>query len=496
MTGPAAARLDLGEIEDGIALPGLLSVCKDAVPPTTSIDLLEMAKITRPQWREGLDHEALLQWSAGRSVSEEDASGPSLCLLLLNTAPTAGENRTVLANPSTLKFLHSHFGVSLSFLDCLGPIQWGAPSGNACYDQCDEDGTVNALYHFITERCLCDVWFSHQRRTQRTTYIISNCAANARARILQCAFSNEHPALLRPMMIDAFLADAASESLKSTLQAARARLLQYEHPGVSGVSRIPPKLFPQIFQSLHQLSKTWHILYENLINHEEALAFILKVHDVHIQSAYPRPPLTCDGVSSKPNHDAMHFLSTRNTVWKRWVGNYNARTQIRINLYFNLASQGDNKTNLEIARTSRKIAEATLRDSSSMITIATMTMLFLPSTFVSAVLSMAFFTNGSDEAGRPILAVLPQWWIFPATTIPLKALVFIIWRVWQRKRLAQDVHTRKEEEKGDGKIEHDFMELEAAPSSEFAPNPERSGSFGFSIGYWPRLRMPNTHSIT
>ena len=79
----------------------------------------------------------------------------------------------------------------------------------------------------------------------------------------------------------------------------------------------------------------------------------------------------------------MEYLQSRNQIWKRWVSNYNARTQIRINLYFNLASQGDNKVNIEIAKISKKIAEATLRDSSSMITIATMTMIFLPGTFVS-----------------------------------------------------------------------------------------------------------------
>ena len=147
----------------------------------------------------------------------------------------------------------------------------------------------------------------------------------------------------------------------------------------------------------------------------------------------------------------MQYLITRNTIWKRWVGNYNTRTQIRINLYFNLASQVDNKTNIgiaktniEIANTSREIASATLRDSSSMITIATMTMLFLPGTFVSAILSMAFFNNGTDTSGHPTLTVLPQWWIFPVATIPLTLLVFGLWRIWQQNRLKQRTHADAE----------------------------------------------------
>lgn len=72
ITEPAEARPELGKIEDGIASPGLLSVCRDPMPSETSIDSLETEKITRPQWREGLDQESLVQWSAGRSVGKED----------------------------------------------------------------------------------------------------------------------------------------------------------------------------------------------------------------------------------------------------------------------------------------------------------------------------------------------------------------------------------------------------------------------------------------
>ena len=296
---------------------------------------------------------------------------------------------------------------------------------------------TNALYHFHSDDSPCDVWFSQDKANQKTTYIISNCSAKARIRILLCADSSESLSLLCPMVVDTILADAASERLKTDLQDARGRLLTYEK---RGASQIPTEQINDTFQSLHSLSQTWHILYENLIDHEEALAFVLAVHDhMNRRSAMP----SSDYPTS--NNEAMRFLQTRNTIWKRWCGNYNARTQIRINLYFNLASQGDNKINIEIANTSKKIAEATLRDSSSMITIATMTMIFLPGTFVSAVLSMVFFNNGTDASGNPTLEVLPQWWIFPVTTVPLTLLVFVLWRIWQQKRLNQKVHADAEQ---------------------------------------------------
>lgn len=87
------------------------------------------------------------------------------------------------------------------------------------------------------------------------------------------------------------------------------------------------------------------------------------------------------------NTESILFLSSQIYIRKRWAANYNTRTKIRIDLFFNLASQGDNRTNLKIANTSKIIAEATLKDSSSMITIAAVTMIFLRGTFVSVSIS-------------------------------------------------------------------------------------------------------------
>ena len=101
-------------------------------------------------------------------------------------------------------------------------------------------------------------------------------------------------------------------------------------------------------------------------------------------------------------HDSFAYIVSKTNTLRRWVVNYTERTGIRINLFFNVATQSDSRTNLEIARLSSKIAVSTQRDSSSMITCASLyvywsslysntsifrmaavTMLFLPGTFVS-----------------------------------------------------------------------------------------------------------------
>ena len=427
--------------EKGICSAAYLRACQNPTQPTTSIDVLEITKDeeSHVELQEGLDHDALVR----RFERLGDNKGPSLLMLFINFTPTPGGNRIVLASSETLKLLRDCFGVSLLFVDSLGPIQWGAKSGNACFNRYDDSGGVvqtDAFYHFHTEDRPCDIWFSHHRPPkERTIYILSCCSIRAKMQIMCCALGNDHLSLLRPMMIDTFLADAASESLKAGMQSSRGTLMTYEN---HGASQLPTEPMQDTFQKLHQLSQNWHVLYENVIDNEEALAFVL---DIHKQFGTP-PGAQTSSFYQESNYEAMQYLLTRNTIQKRWVSNYNTRTQIRINLYFNLASQGDNRINIEIANTSKEIAKATLRDSSSMITIATMTMLFLPGTFVSAILSMVFFNNGTDTSGQPTLTVLPQWWIFPVTTIPLTLLVFGLWRIWQQKRLKQAAHADAEKQ--------------------------------------------------
>ncbi|KAL8945717.1 MAG: hypothetical protein Q9222_007782 [Ikaeria aurantiellina] len=112
-----------------------------------------------------------------------------------------------------------------------------------------------------------------------------------------------------------------------------------------------------------------------------------------------------------------------------------------MNLFFSISSQVDSRTNLEIANLTSTIAIDAQKDSSSMITIAAVTMVFLPGTFISAVFSMAFFNTGIDENGKATLQVSPLVWYFPVITIPLTIVVFIVWEIWRRKRQAKSIRT-------------------------------------------------------
>ena len=122
----AAARIGIGEVENGIASTAFLRACRDPSPPSTSIDVLEITKNEEPhtRWFQGLDHDALVRRCAESADGKATSKGPSLRILFLNITPLRGGNRIVLAHPKTLEFLRKNFSVSLLFLDCLGELSF------------------------------------------------------------------------------------------------------------------------------------------------------------------------------------------------------------------------------------------------------------------------------------------------------------------------------------------------------------------------------------
>ena len=67
------------------------------------------------------------------------------------------------------------------------------------------------------------------------------------------------------------------------------------------------------------------------------------------------------------------------------------------------------------------LAAATRRDSSSMKTIAIMTMVFLPGTFLAALFAMPPLRLDTS------LVVAHNFWIYWACFAPLTGLVFLVW---------------------------------------------------------------------
>ncbi|KAF8148426.1 hypothetical protein B0H34DRAFT_736999 [Crassisporium funariophilum] len=349
---------------------------------------------------------------------------------------------------TTAHWLRQRFNVTPLFFTCLISHKYFAKTGNACFTRRDKDGKCIALgavllavHESASERLLdglyrsssgfneqpAHIWFSHSLlKDQHSTYIIHQCSADAKRHILACAQGNNFSSLLRPLAIDGFLAEDALHGWGNELLAPRNSLISYENSSIAAFSSAASA---KAVEHLHSLSQTLHIISEDVSDLRDRLEYLHKVSIRLSELSVFQNAWHGESVA-----ESFEFLSSRASILSRWAFNYVERTGIRINLFMGLLAQGDSRVSLDIARLTGKISVATQKDSSSMITMAAVTMFFLPGTFVSALFSMVFFNTQPDDAGHPLLVVGPQWWLFPTITIPLTVFVFIIWIFWQRLR--------------------------------------------------------------
>ncbi|WPG99167.1 Hypothetical protein R9X50_00197800 [Acrodontium crateriforme] len=105
-------------------------------------------------------------------------------------------------------------------------------------------------------------------------------------------------------------------------------------------------------------------------------------------------------------------------------------------------SRRDNLLNLEMAAATAQVAEETRQDSAAMKTIAVLTLTFLPGTAVASFFSMNGMFNW--PAGKDGEIASPLLWIFFAVTIPLTIIIYLVWIVWFR--ISQKKYVKQHDE--------------------------------------------------
>ncbi|KAG0160511.1 hypothetical protein PDIDSM_8041 [Penicillium digitatum] len=94
------------------------------------------------------------------------------------------------------------------------------------------------------------------------------------------------------------------------------------------------------------------------------------------------------------------------------------RLQNEINLAFNIVSQRDNEISLQMAQHS-------LTDNTMMKTVAIVSMIYLPGTFVSGLFGMNFF-----DFDRESIGVSHDIWIYWLVTVSLTLATIFVWLLW------------------------------------------------------------------
>ena len=111
-----------------------------------------------------------------------------------------------------------------------------------------------------------------------------------------------------------------------------------------------------------------------------------------------------------------------------------------------IENKKDQRISIAIAKASRQIAVESKRDSSSMKTIAAVTMLFLPGTFVASLFATPMFQWNTTGG----LRVASQIWIYWATSIPLTLLTLGMWWIWLKFMMGQERAQLRDAEDFDG----------------------------------------------
>ncbi|CAN9376029.1 unnamed protein product [Alternaria sp. RS040] len=162
-----------------------------------------------------------------------------------------------------------------------------------------------------------------------------------------------------------------------------------------------------------------------------------------IQEAIKHPTPLVRSLQNRINH-----LQTEQRALLLEISCNQKIAQSQLQIVYNLIAQRDNKDSLamaelqtELARIQTAIANTTKEDSYAMRTIAVMSIVFLPGTFVSSFFSMDMF---DWQAPKGASVVSFRFWIYWAVTAPLTVMVVLIWFFWLRTHKKHEIEGRKD----------------------------------------------------
>ncbi|KAK7923612.1 hypothetical protein PG985_007683 [Apiospora marii] len=165
-------------------------------------------------------------------------------------------------------------------------------------------------------------------------------------------------------------------------------------------------------ETLHDLSVQWHCMLkdlEDIKQHIEALLSLQKRLDATSKEKSMSPQAVHEDDEARAATDDVYHLEAVRGFWARWANTYLERTNIRIQL----------------------IAVQTQRESMAMFTLALVTVLFLPGTFVASILSTSFF-NYDGTAFKVSDNIAP---VLVPSLIGATLLVLLSWFAWYQWRL-------------------------------------------------------------
>ncbi|KAJ5085299.1 hypothetical protein N7532_010070, partial [Penicillium argentinense] len=184
------------------------------------------------------------------------------------------------------------------------------------------------------------------------------------------------------------------------------------------------------YRRLHDIARHAIHVTESLDVAVQTLEQILRQHQCYTGSIAGIPSQQHPNIPTDIQSQLGFSQSCLNSLRHRSISN-EKRLQNEIQLAFNTVAQHD-------ASVTVKISQAMMSDNTALKTLAFVTFIFLPPTFISSIFSMAFFDFSPDSG----FTVSKDMWIYWAFAIPTTLLTGVMWQYWHKFAPRKQVQRR------------------------------------------------------
>ncbi|KAH8121027.1 hypothetical protein LI328DRAFT_172363 [Trichoderma asperelloides] len=371
---------------------------------------LEAALREREQWQGVWPVVRVIDFHDGKIITQIQFSLLETRQVTPNNKDTwQGEVISVAVNPAMLRCLRKLAGLFNTFIEATCGIgHWHSAKHMYYNDDFKEIvyeknlRNLDIFYEYIPqERKHSCTQLSLANNS--TTYFFLDLPASVLARFMG-DLARDSKLSTRFFYMDTLIADEAMRTWQKNIALKRTELKSLDKTIDNS------KVNNQSLRELHALAWEWHTLARNLSDYSALLKFF--------KASSSRYYAITDSHASKWALDIMslnrtlEYLDSSCQSLTYLISDYSGRTNTQVDLQIRKQS-------------TRELAELARQDSAAMLTIAAVTLLFLPGTFIASILGTTIFNFADGE-----MQVYKKWWIFPATVMPFTILVFVAWFAW------------------------------------------------------------------
>ncbi|KAL3489033.1 hypothetical protein BJX62DRAFT_166112 [Aspergillus germanicus] len=355
---------------------------------------------------------------------------------LIPTKNTSYGSRITMTQDSTRELFRYLSVNPLYIMNLIGRPDYWAPQtrwesdSNGDFKACDFF-CQHPRWNLHVQGAPLSVYMRYSAAINLTTYIISHKEGDSSIRVLSSIFDTTIETARPTQRTNIFLRDPFDIAVilstlsfeASKFHANRFRRFMWEQ--INKVDDHLAGLSDSDRRNLSNLTKQLQIISQNADSHlgnaDVAIITASAIRTVHghLHKAIGSPVQVHERAA-----DSINYVIESVQKQKIWFLNYKARKDSTMALVYNLVTQQDAASNIQIAASMK-------RDSTSMNAIAALTMVFLPGTFTATLLDTGIFFAKENSLR---IHVSGLWWLWIVLTVPLTLIVIVCWWIYKKRK--------------------------------------------------------------